>query len=256
MKYELGHGSFRGIWKTLLLSFIVDIIQSMKYKTLLFDLDGTILDFSKTEEAALIAAYKIVFDTKPIDNLQSVYHKINSALWKEFEKGNIKISDLKKKRFSDLFAYFDLNANSDDFSDIYLSELGKGGYLLEGAMDILNYCKKHYRLAAITNGIGDVQRSRIRVAKIEHFFETIVISEDVGIAKPDPEIFTITLGKMELTQKDEILMIGDSLSSDILGGINAGIDTCWIKGNGDKTKDIEPTFTISNISKLKEILNQ
>ena len=99
----------------------------MKYKILLFDLDGTILDYSKSETAALNSAYNIVFGKKPSDDLFTIYQKINSAWWKEFEKGNIPIQELKIGRFSDLFDDFKLNADPEAFSEIYLKELGEGG---------------------------------------------------------------------------------------------------------------------------------
>lgn len=226
----------------------------MKYTTLFFDLDGTILDYSKAETTALNGTYNIVFGIDPSDDILPVYQKINSDLWKEFEKGTIGIDELRIKRFSDLFDNFKLNADPEAFSEIYLKELGNGGYLLQGALEILTFCAGRFRIGAITNGIGNVQRSRIKKAGIDYFFETIVISNDVGIAKPDPGIFTIALENMDLYNKEEILMIGDSLSSDILGGINAGIDTCWINSLNIESGDIQPGYTISKISLLMEIL--
>jgi YjjG family noncanonical pyrimidine nucleotidase len=227
----------------------------MKYKALLFDLDGTILDYSKSETAALNGAYSIVFGTGPSDSFLSVYHEINSGLWKDFEKGTTTIHELKIRRFSDLFDNFKINADPEAFSEIYLKELGEGGYLLDGALDVLESCAGRFRIGAITNGIGNVQRSRIKKAGIGQYFETVVISNDVGIAKPDPGIFTMALEGMNLLKKDDVLMIGDSLSSDILGGINAGIDTCWVNRHEEESGVIKPIFTISNIIELLEILN-
>ena len=227
----------------------------MKYRTLLFDLDGTILDYSKSETAALYGAYDVVFSTDPPEDLLPVYQEINSGLWKEFEKGTVTIQELKIRRFSDLFDYFKLNADSEAFSEIYLKELGEGGYLLDGALDVLKSCAGRFRIGAITNGIGNVQRSRIKKAGIGQYFETVIISNDVGIAKPDPGIFTIALEGMNLLKKDDVLMIGDSLSSDILGGINAGLDTCWINRHEEESGVIKPVFTISKITELMEILS-
>ncbi len=229
--------------------------KMMKYKTLLFDLDGTILDYAKSEAAALLGAYRIVFGTNPPYELLPMYQKINSSLWKEFEKGTIPIQKLKSKRFSDLFDSFKLKADPEVFSEIYLKELGEGGYLLHGALAVLESCTGRFRIGAITNGIGNVQRSRIKKAGIGKFFETVVISNDVGIAKPAPGIFAIALENMNLYNKKEILMIGDSLSSDILGGINAGIDTCWLNPLNKEPGEIKPGYTISNIAGLLEILS-
>ena len=226
----------------------------MKYKTLLFDLDGTILDYSKSEAAALNAAYSSVFGENPPDNVLLSYQKINSSLWKEFEKGTIRIHELKMRRFGKLFETFNLSADPEVFSSIYLKELGKGGYLIEGSMDVLEFCSEKFNLGAVTNGVGDVQRSRLERAGIGQFFETVVISSDVGIAKPDPGIFTIALERMDSPNRENVLMIGDSLSSDILGGINAGIDTCWINRHGEEPDGIKPVITISNITELLEIL--
>jgi len=220
------------------------------YKALLFDLDGTVLDY-----VALFNAYKHAFGVNAPDALLEVYHEINSALWGQFEKGIIDITNLKYRRFADLFSHFNLDADPSAFSDYYLQELGNGGYLMKGALEILTFCSKHFRLGAITNGIGDVQRSRLNKAGIDQFFETVVISNDVGIAKPDPGIFNIAFKDMNLNNKEEILMIGDSLSSDILGGINAGIDTCWINNDIKEAGKIKPVYTILKITELVEIVH-
>ncbi len=228
----------------------------MKYKTLLFDLDGTILDYSRSESAALFGAYDKIFGATPPDGFLSVYQNINSSLWKEFEKDNISINSLKKKRFSDLLKEFSLNCDPLKFSKVYLEELAAGGYLVDGSLDVLKLLHPNYRMGAVTNGIGVIQRSRIEKAGIGGYFETLIISDEIGIAKPDPDFFRITMEKMGIENRSEMLMIGDSLSSDILGGLNAGIDTCWINRNKIEQNEIIPSYTISDITELLKIIGE
>lgn len=167
---------------------------------------------------------------------------------RNFEKGTIPIYELKIRRFSDLFDSFGLNADPKALSAIYLKKLGNGGYLLDGAFDVPELCSHGFR-------IGDVQRSGIEKAGSSHYFETVIISTDVGTSKPDPGIFALALEKMNLHNKEEILMIGDSLSSDIPGCINAGTDTCWINRYKARSVEIEPVFTIADITEFSKILS-
>lgn len=119
------------------------------------------------------------------------------------------------------------------------------------------YNYKDYRLAIVTNGLKDVQNNRIRKSTIAKYFEDIVISEEVELSKPDPKIFELSLNNIKHTDKNKVLIVGDSLTSDIQGGINFGVDTCWFNPNKVSNETgIKPTYEISNLMKLKDILDK
>ncbi|WP_430884944.1 YjjG family noncanonical pyrimidine nucleotidase [Fusibacter sp. JL216-2] len=227
----------------------------MPYELIIFDADETLFDFKKSQAVALeesVKAHKIEY---PYDKLKLVYEEINHKIWIEFEKGLIKVSDLKVDRFRRLFKALDLNLDPVVFAGTYMEKLSEASFIYEGVVDLLERLKDRYKLAIITNGLSLVQNKRIGQSDIHHYFEEIVISEDVNLVKPDPEIFDYTLEKMGHTSKDSVLMVGDNLKSDILGGIKAGIDTCWLnprKKNRDA--DIEPTFELESVLEIEDIL--
>jgi len=223
----------------------------MKYKWLLFDADGTLFDYDKSEKFAFTKACES-YDIYVSPLLVERYKQINRYLWSEFEKGNITSKKLRVRRFKFLFEDLNINVKPKDFSDKYLDELSKTDFLIDGALDILNSLKDKAELAIITNGIKFVQNGRLKASKLDVFFKEIIISEDVGVAKPDKLFFDYTLDKINFTEKNDILIIGDSLSSDIQGGINSSIDTCWFNPNENgNITSIKPTY---EIKELKDIL--
>lgn len=227
-----------------------------EYRTLLFDADGTLFDYEKAERYALLKSFSHFSVSLNDDDTVAGYRLINHELWQKFEGGMISLPELRTERFSRLFASLELTLDPYDFGEVYIHYLGESSDLLPGTLSLLNRLKETYELALITNGLADVQYRRIQAAGLNAFFPVIVISEEIGFPKPDPKFFEITLNRLNNPPKEEVLIIGDSLTSDIAGGNLSGIDTCWFnpqeKTNGSSYK---PTFTISRLSDLLHILS-
>ncbi len=227
----------------------------MKYKVILFDADDTLFDFKKTEDFAirkLVSSLDIKFDEEFCIN---TYKEINTNIWKEFEEGKITSDVLKVERFDRLIKKLGIDANALELSKLYVNFLGDGSFLYEESEELLEYLSSKYRIGIITNGLYDVQSRRIKKSIVSHHFEDVVISDEIKIAKPSAEIFEHALRNLKHEDKSSVLMIGDSLTSDIKGGLNAGIDTCWFNQHKkDNNSDIKPKFEINSLMELKNIL--
>lgn len=229
----------------------------MKYEIILFDADDTLFDFKKSEKEAFrntILEFNIQYD----ENYHlRIYQEVNTAIWKELEAGLITQEKLKVERFKRLSDSLKVNFDENEFATAYMKHLANGSFLFEESLELVKSLHKNYRLAIISNGLKDVQNKRIRKSIISEYFEEIVISEEVKVSKPDPKIFEYALNNMKHTNKNKVLIVGDSLTSDIQGGINFGIDTCWYNPNRIENKTvIIPTYEISNFNELKHILTQ
>ena len=225
-----------------------------RYDTLLFDADGTLLDFIKAEYNAL----KKVFATQKLAFNEAVYHtyhRINDDLWKQFERGEITKPQLLATRFGKLIDTLQLKANPAPFQSLYQEALGEGGYVIPGAQEALKALSADCRLFLITNGVSKTQHSRMTRSGLREYFKDVFVSEDAGFQKPLREYFDYVAKHIENYTPKTTLVIGDSLSSDILGGQNAGLDTCWYNPQHQKnTTSIVPTFEISSLSMLAPIV--
>lgn len=229
----------------------------MKYEIIIFDADETLFDFVESEKDAFKNTM-LEFDIDYDENHHlKIYHGINADIWKEFEKGLITQDELKTERFRRLANKLNANFDVNQFSKSYMKHLSNASFLYEDSIALVESLHKNYRLTIVTNGLTDVQDTRIRKSIIAKYFEDIVISEEVKVSKPNAEIFELALNNLKHTDKSKVLIVGDSLTSDIQGGVNAGIDTCWFNPNKKTNKTrIKPTYEISNIMELKNILEK
>ncbi len=227
----------------------------MKYEIILFDADETLFDFKKTERAALQNTMReagIVYDEAY--HLQ-VYRDINAALWKELEGGLISQADLNVERFKRLSEALRAGFDPAGFARSYRQHLADAAFLYEDSLDLIANLHRDYRLAIITNGLKDVQQRRIRQSAIAPYLADVVISEEVGVSKPDRRIFELALARIGHTDPRRALMVGDGLTSDIQGGINSSIDTCWFNPQRLQNRTgIRPTYEIAKLMELKKVL--
>ena len=225
-----------------------------KYKWLFFDADNTIFDFDQSEAKA----FEQAITTQEIDyhpTMLPLYKEINHQCWRELEDGKITKAELRHKRFHLFFSSIKKQANIQQFSKDYLTNLSQSQFLLDGAIDLLEEVKENHRLVLVTNGLKDVQRPRFANTDIHRFFETIVISEEIGHAKPQTAFFDYAFEQINHPPKETVLMIGDNIHADIGGAQKYGLDTCWYNHRQDTSpQDITPTYTINQIKELINIL--
>ncbi len=224
------------------------------YKFVFLDADDTLLDFRMSERAAITESF-LRFGIEPTDALIERYSAINKATWERMERGEITRARVLTERFEILFARIGADIDPQTFEDTYQVLLGQHAYLVAGAMDILAYLRPKYRLYIASNGVAATQDSRLRAAGLTPWFDDIFISERVGFNKPDRAFFEASFACIPGFSRERAIIVGDSLSSDMLGGKNAGIATCWFNYRRRVPRDdILPDYTVYSLEELKTIL--
>ena len=203
----------------------------MSYSTVLFDLDHTLLDSATSERLAFIQTMQSAGVADPIRYFAK-YMEINRGLWAAVERNELRPDDVKVLRFRELLASTDLDADDTALAESYVAGLGAHGELYPGTRAVLDALARRVTLGLITNGIGQVQRTRIRRLGLESYFDAVAISGEIGFAKPGVEIFAHAFRQLGDPDRSAALMVGDSLSSDVSGGVNYGIATCWFNPAG------------------------
>ncbi len=226
----------------------------MRYNTVLFDADGTLLDFARSEREAVREAF-LLSGISASDSELGEYSRINDSLWKQLERREIERSFLLYHRFEIFCERFGYVADAKKIAEDYITALSTKGYLLDGAEEMLCKLYGHVRMYIVTNGLGRVQRGRYAVCGIEKYFDGIFISEIIGHNKPDVRFFDSVRQSIPSFDASGTVVVGDSLSSDILGGNNAGLDTCWYNPACKPLSDIAaPTYTANNFEDICKLI--
>ena len=224
------------------------------YPWLWFDADGTLFDYNRSESVALQQAFQCVdlaFDAGYL----AVYRRINQELWLALERHEITTADLPVRRFELLAETLQLACSPADLSAIYLEQLALCSELIDGALDVLRALRETCRFAIVTNGFQAVQRSRLARSAIREYITDVIISEEVGAAKPKPEFFAAAFARLGNPDKADVLLIGDSLTSDMQGGVDYGLATCWYNPAGEpRSNGLPITYEIADLRELLDVL--
>ncbi|AFI27366.1 YjjG family noncanonical pyrimidine nucleotidase [Bacillus sp. JS] len=226
-----------------------------QYRTLLFDVDDTILDFKAAEALAL----RLLFEDQNIpltSDIKTQYKAINQGLWRAFEEGKITRDEVVNTRFSALLKEYGYEADGALLEQKYRSFLEEGHQLIDGAFALISNLQHQFDLYIVTNGVSNTQYKRLRDSGLFPFFKDIFVSEDTGFQKPMKEYFDYVFVRIPQFSAEHTLIIGDSLTADIKGGQLAGLDTCWMNPEmKPNVPEIIPTYEIRKLEELYHILN-
>lgn len=204
----------------------------MRYQYLLVDNDNTLMDFDTAERLALLDTLKALSLPSTREVLDA-YHRINHALWEALERGEVTQAQLKLRRFEQLAGHFGWEgAKARALADTYPGHLGCHAELLPGALELLRALHGRMKIALVSNGVSEIQRSRLSRCPFTPLLDAVVISGEIGVSKPDPRMVDAALASLGCTDRRQAVLLGDSLTADIAAARSAGIDSIWFNPSG------------------------
>lgn len=223
-------------------------------KIVLLDLDNTLIDFNECARHSIINIFKklnIPYSEKVFET----FIEENVKIWKRLEKGEITKGELRANRWNIILNRLGIDYDGTVIEEMFENGVAQGAYPVEGAYGLLDYLSPKYDLYIISNGFRSVQENRLKIGDFRKYFKNVFVSEDIGIQKPAKEFFDYCFRKAKIQNTEDVVLIGDSLSADITGGKNYGIDTVWFNRNNEvPPEDIKPTYTVKELKEIENIL--
>ena len=221
---------------------------------LFLDLDDTILDFHKAERIAISKTIR-QFGVEPTEQILARYHVINKWHWEQLELGKLTRAEVLQNRFGVLFQELGIDVDAAACAKAYENNLSIGHYFLPGAEEAVERLHKKYKLYLASNGTASVQHGRMTSANLYRFFQEVFVSQEIGHNKPSKAYFEGCFARIPGFDPQKAIIVGDSLTSDILGGINAGIKTVWVNPSHSAPRaDIQPDYEIEALHQLEALL--
>ena len=222
--------------------------------TLFWDIDDTLLDFKRGEAKAIRQTLAHI-GIDPTEDTVRLYSEINESLWKRLERGEVTREQILVGRFEMLFDARGFDGDAAATQEIYFSYLGEQHDFVEGAQEVLSSLKGHYRMYAVSNGTTVIQNKRLAASGLDRVFDRIFLSQEIGAEKPNAAFFDACFAALPDVKRDEVLIIGDSLTSDMRGGELAGLQTCWFNPHGKETSiGVRIDCEITALSQLLPLL--
>ena len=227
-------------------------------KLILWDVDGTLLDFEKAEYQAIKKCFEIFGLGECTDQMIARYSVINKGYWERLERKEITKPEVLVGRFQEFFAKEGIKTDcAADFNKEYQTRLGDTICFCDDSFELVKSLKGKVKQYAVTNGTKIAQDKKLNKSGLIDLFDDVFISEDIGVEKPDVKFFQHVWDKIGTYESDEVIIVGDSLTSDMQGGNNTGILSCWYNPKGlENTKGVKVDYEIQSLQEILELLNE